>query len=166
MDSMRKAHSTADTEPLRLTILEGDIEDAITAGFEGAGYYLDLGNGKIEMLIDPMYGDEDDRSIALRKRLKKKNPNLLAILPMRSHDAFQFMEDFVEDEVPPEAQGVLREMLLRRRPFRQFKDALFDFPDIRERWFKYQRERTILYAVAWLADQGVEAELIPGYTMP
>jgi len=45
-----------------------------------------------------------------------------------------------------------------RRPFRVFKDALFDYPPVRERWFRFHHERVLEEVRLWLETEGVDFE--------
>ncbi|MCQ8128458.1 UPF0158 family protein [Methylomonas rivi] len=83
------------------------------------------------------------------------NPRYLPIEAMASRDAFQIMEDFV-DELgdSPEAEA-LQAALNGRKPFRRFKDALLDYPELRDSWFAFEETRLNRLAQAWCDEQGL-----------
>ena len=60
------------------------------------------------------------------------------------------MEDFVDELPEGEGCRALDRALRLPRPFRSFKDTLLDFPDLRERWFKFHHGRMLERAQAWL----------------
>ena len=43
-----------------------------------------------------------------------------------------------------------------RGAFRHFKDVLLDYPDERERWFKFKNARVRERILEWLESEGVE----------
>jgi len=81
--------------------------------------------------------------------------------PMESHESFTIMEDFVDELPEGEGCRALGRALRLPRPFRCFKDTLVDFPDLRERWFKYHDAKMLEYAQAWLDENLPGAELTP-----
>ena len=84
----------------------------------------------------------------------------LQIPSMSSNEGFRIMERFADAQ-----EGRVRKALFnaldRRRPFRSFKDALEDFPKVREAWFGYHAERVREEALAWLESEEIDAELVP-----
>lgn len=58
---------------------------------------------------------------------------------MRSNESFQIMEDFVEFVNDKTLQNKLREALVRRKPFHNFK-LLIDNSRYRDDWFEFQLE--------------------------
>jgi len=42
-----------------------------------------------------------------------------------------------------------------RKPFRHFKDALLDYPELRDRWFAFEDTRLNRLAEAWCDEQGI-----------
>lgn len=47
----------------------------------------------------------------------------------------------------------------RKGVFARFRDALARYPDVRERWYLFQRQRRAEWMRQWLEREGVEAEL-------
>ena len=48
----------------------------------------------------------------------------------------------------------------RKKPFRNFKDALFEFPEIEEKWFKFYSDEMTEILKEWLENEGIIADLI------
>ena len=89
----------------------------------------------------------------------KNNPDRFRLIePIPSSQAFQVMADFVESLPESKAKGDLSRVLGRSRPFRNFKDALISFPDIREKWFQYHDEIYKGFAISWLQGEKIEAD--------
>jgi hypothetical protein len=89
-----------------------------------------------------------------------EDPDLfLPIRPMEPHESFQIMEDFVDELPEGEGCRALARALRLPRPFRSFKDTLTDFPDFRERWFKFHHGRMLQAAQEWLLEHVPGAHL-------
>jgi hypothetical protein len=124
-----------------LRVDAGDLIDALEYHLEDASCLLDLESGEVIHAAD-MPEDED-----------LDDPDRYLVIPaMDSFDSFQIMEDFVEGLPEGEACRALARALRLPRPFRCFKDTLFEFPSLRERWFKFQHDRMLEYAQTWLED--------------
>ncbi len=53
-----------------------------------------------------------------------------------------------------------------RGAFRSFKDTLFEFPELRERWFAYHDARMRQRAIQWLADEELISQTSPSGIVP
>ena len=86
--------------------------------------------------------DADDAEL-----MKSTDPDdVLALPPYDSSDGYRMMERFAESLDDPKASETLLDALDRPKPFRRFKDALSDFPEIRSAWFEYQSEQLRKFA--------------------
>jgi hypothetical protein len=137
----------------KLKINRSHLIEALTTRFEmiEGGWYPDTETGQILLAgegVDDMPEDLED------------NPRYRPIEPISSHESFRIMEDFVERIENEEIAERLTEALRRRKPFRRFKDALLDFPDLRERWFEFEHKAHARYVEAWCEDEGIEAEWV------
>jgi len=81
-----------------------------------------------------------------------------AIEPVLSRERFEVMVDFAESLPDSSIKDRLGRALQQRKPFRGFKDALFDDEAIRQRWFAFERAAEIQAAERWLALLGIEFE--------
>ncbi len=136
--------------------LDEDMLIEAIEGFEGADWYLDVQTG--EFLFCSEYGDSDVDP----EDLEEDTERYRFIEAMDSDAAFCIMEDFVDTLPESEAKRVLAKALTRPKPFRNFKDDLCDFPDIREQWFEYHHKTVRTMAEEWLKEQQIDAELISG----
>jgi len=117
-----------------------DLIDALENHLDDASRLLDLESGEVVHVAD--MEDED-----------LYEPDRFLVIPaMDSFESCQIMEDFVEGLPEGEACRALARALRLPRPFRCFKDTLFEFPSLRERWFKFQHDRMLAYAQTWLED--------------
>jgi hypothetical protein len=104
-----------------------------------------IGPGMDEDLIPPDFED---------------NPRSVRIDALESSEAFSIMEDFVEALGDTKMARRLAAALERPKPFRRFKDALFDDPALREAWFAFELEAHRQIGTRWCAGRGIEAEWV------
>ncbi len=133
-----------------------DMEE-ITAALEDhsgmALYYLDKEIGNVIPLAEYDHFDGDE---ALRDQIDENPSRYILIDPMPSRDSFRFMEEFVESLPDGEDKRILERALEWRKPFSNFKNALYDMPEIRERWFVFKNECMRRYILEWIEDIGEE----------
>src|SRR4051812_14919912 len=113
----------------KLKIKLDDLIQALTTHFEmlDGGGYLDAETGQILLHCDG--GEDIPEDI-------EENPRYRLIDPLSSHDSYSTMGDFVETVDDAGAVDLLNRALNGPKPFRRFKDALLEFPALREGWFK------------------------------
>lgn len=69
-----------------------------------------------------------------------------------SSEAYRDMQDFVARVPDRRAADLLCRAIEGRGAFRRFKDTLFEFPELRETWFKFHDVRMRRRAIEWLVD--------------
>ena len=106
-------------------------------------WYLDLRKGDVIPLSDDPECNEEG--------LESNTEVFLPIPPRASREGFAMMENFVEAMPEGEASRSLARALRLPRPFRSFKDTLFDFPEERDSWFKFRSARLREAAIEFLA---------------
>jgi hypothetical protein len=84
-------------------------------------------------------------------------PAGIRIRPTEARESYRDMSQFVAAVHHRRAADLLDRAISGRGAFRRFKDTLFEFPELRDQWFRYRSARTRRRALSWLADQ----ELIP-----
>ena len=82
----------------------------------------------------------------------------VSIEQIESHEAFQFMEDFIGELNDKRAREGLSRALAGPKPFRRFRNTLNSFPIARERWFEYEAKRRREYIEQWALEEGVELD--------
>lgn len=85
---------------------------------------------------------------------------LRPIDPVPSDEAYEDMEDFIERVRNPQVRNELERAIAGRGAFRRFKDTLYDYPDLREAWFRFHDVLVERRAIQWLADQGLVDEAV------
>jgi hypothetical protein len=145
-------------------------------------YYLDVREQKAVVIPDEVLrpveeGNEEElaelpaweQELLEQARLIADDPDearFKSIPPLESHEAFEIMEMFIQ-QVPDDAiREKLTNAITRRRPFRSFKDALYEFPELREAWFKFDNDARLQYAREWLERIGVRPEDISQPSAP
>jgi predicted nucleotidyltransferase len=77
---------------------------------------------------------------------------LIWIEPLDSSESYADLEDFTARVRDHRARALLERAISGRGAFRRFKDTLFDFPALRQAWFKFHDTRMERRALKWLMD--------------
>lgn len=127
--------------------------------------YLDRQTGAVIMVFDglvsgfPDDGDGvDDEDLI--ERLEADSSRFLRIEPLPSSVGFTSMESFVETLPETAIKQKLARALAGRKPFSSFKDALFEAGDLRARYFAWHDQWLLEQARLWVAEQGLQAEIV------
>lgn len=80
----------------------------------------------------------------------------IAVPECDSSESYRDMEDFVDTVQPGRLQNRLWDALRGQKPFRHFRDVLYNHPQERVRWFEFQRERVRQRVLNWLESRGIE----------
>lgn len=115
----------------------GQLEDWTSDGVELAGRILE---------------DTEDRYVEIER--------------WYSSDAYDLMVEFAEQAHDPRVRDRLLEVLQGKKPFRRFKDALFEWPSVREAWFAFQGHAQRECARNWLRSLGIDATDASSYKLP
>lgn len=70
-----------------------------------------------------------------------------------SHEGYRDMAEFVAAVHHRRAADLLDRAITGRGAFRRFKDTLFEFPELRDQWFRYRDARSRRRALNWLAEE-------------
>ncbi|MBW0093235.1 hypothetical protein I4I73_27655 [Pseudonocardia sp. KRD-184] len=79
-------------------------------------------------------------------------PSGVRIRRTESRESYQDMAQFVAAVHHRRAADLLDRAISGPGAFRRFKDTLFEFPELRDQWFRYRGARARRRAVHWLAD--------------
>jgi len=135
-------------------------------------YYLDKETGEVIITSEETFGyaeeeDEDKiredlpdwqkEDIELAKDILFNNPDRYICIPERPpYEGYNLMVEFaekVEDELLREKLSIA---LDGKGAFRRFKNVIADYPDYREKWFKFKDERLNKKVIEWLNSIGIE----------
>ena len=134
-------------------------------------YYLDKETGEVIFLLEEVsrYVEEEDEN--LRKELldwqKKdikvaqdilfKNPDRYIYIPEGSPcNGYDLMVEFAEKIEDDLLRNKLNIALDGKGAFRRFKNVIADYPDYREKWFRFKDERINKKVIEWLNSMGIE----------
>jgi uncharacterized protein UPF0158 len=136
---------------LELTAL--DLEDIAIALADQTDY-------EHRWLIDPRTGEvafwTSETGIDGQNPVEIDELDLVVINPLPSYVWFQDMADFADGISDSAAGRRLSRSLQGRRPFRRFKDQLYEHhPDLVSTWQTLRDVRAQRRAVEWLLDEGL-----------
>jgi hypothetical protein len=106
----------------------------------------------LRWFIDPITGEVRPWSQDMEDVPDPEDSGAYCIEPIPSFEAYSDMQDFVERVPDRRAADLLSRAIEGRGAFRRFKDTLYEFPDLREMWFKFHDIRMRRRAVDWLVD--------------
>ena len=112
-------------------------------------YFLNLETGEILFISEYM---DDEESGKLKDRIEEESDRYERIPKIESHEGYEDMVDFmatIEDEHLVE---LLEVAINGKGAFRRFKDVLLNYPEERERWFRFKDDRMEERALEWLDD--------------
>lgn len=72
-----------------------------------------------------------------------------------SYESYRDMSEFVAAVHHRRAADLLDRAITGRGAFRRFRDTLFEFPELRDQWFRFRDARARRRALRWLADEGL-----------
>ena len=125
-------------------------------------YHIDIKNNEITY-----YNDAIGEPEIVKEKLDKcsDDDRYLYIPPRLPQDKFSIMETFVYAVIKDvDIAEKFHNALERKKPFRNFKDLLYDYPELREKWFKYKYSTIKNETINWLCENNIELEnqkLIP-----
>ncbi|KYK31676.1 MAG: hypothetical protein HXS48_21900 [Theionarchaea archaeon] len=107
--------------------------------------YLDLETGEILSTIDYEIDEEE-----------VDEERYVYIDPISSHEAYNFMVEFIETVEDQELKRRLYTAIDGRGAFRMFEATLMEYPEERERWSKFHDKKMEECADEWLEDLSSE----------
>ena len=117
-------------------------------------FYLDRRTGDVFPVFEG--NDESDED---RERIEADLDRFVFIDPIPSSVAFDMMEAFVESLEPGQPRRRLEGAIRARHPFRSFKDAVSEYPDLLKAWYAFHDREWTKLAAEWLEEQEIDATL-------
>ena len=112
-------------------------------------YFLDLETGDILFISEYMDNEATEK---LKDKIEEEFERYEQIPKAESHDGYRDMEDFIATVENEHLAELLEVAINGKGAFRRFKDVLFNYPEERERWFKFKDDRMEERALEWLDD--------------
>lgn len=128
-----------------------DAFDNCRIGYE---YYLDLETGEILYISDEWMTTDEIEEIS--EQMNSEHERYLAIPTESSHEGYQDMVAFTEKVEDKNLKEKLLIALDGRGAFRRFKNVLIDYPEKRQKWFKFKENRLKQRVMEWLEDNEIE----------
>lgn len=126
-----------------------ELCDAYATNSAEIEHFLDIETGKLVVRMDPLLTGVRDEELdeELDEGFGEK---YLRVPKIETSEAYELMVDFAETVTSSSLRNRLEASLSGRKPFRAFKDALYDFPEEREQWFDFEREAHRREVLQWL----------------
>ncbi len=112
-------------------------------------YFLDLETGDILFISE--YTD-DEETEKLKDCIAEDLDRYERIPKAESHEGYQDMVDFIATVEDERLAELLEIAINGKGAFRRFKDVLLNYPEEREKWFKFKDDRIEERAREWLDD--------------
>lgn len=122
----------------------GSICEALEDHSPDHAWWFDPGSGEVE----PQYESWSDEG-------EPESRGLILIEPTPSRESYADLEDFAARVGDPRARDLFERAISGRGAFRRFKDTLFEFPELREGWFRFHDARMERRAIEWLLREGL-----------
>ena len=124
----------------------GTLVEALEDHATEHSWWFDPRTGRLLLTTD----DADDADVV-------PSDELIPVEPTPARLAKHDMEDFLDQVRDPRPRRLLERSLSDGR---RFREALSEFPALREAWFRFVEVRQERRAVQWLADEGVIAAAV------
>lgn len=122
----------------------GQLRAALDDHTPGMTWWIDPATGTIANRMDGVPVTDDPQAAGW-----------LSITPTETHESYREMAEFVAAVQHRRAADLLDRAITGRGAFRRFKDTLFEFPELRDQWFRFRDARGRRRALRWLAAAGV-----------
>ena len=136
----------------KVKIKMDDLLEYFEEGSYEVQYFLDIEKGEVITLME---WDEDEK---LREEIEFGGERYILLPEQDSRTGYRDMVDFTETVEDQNLQEKLWIALDGKGAFRRFKDVLYNYPEERERWFKFQYEKKKSRLLKWLEDEEIEIE--------
>ena len=93
---------------------------------------------------------DDEETSKLKDEIEEEFDRYEPIPMAESHEGYRDMQDFITTVEDEHLVELLEVAINGKGAFRRFKDVLFNYPEERERWFKFRDDRMEKRAVEWL----------------
>ena len=124
----------------------------------GLKTFINKETGEFKSIMDPyeVYSDTEFWEEEL-ETIEKEWTEISVIEKMESWEAFQVMEDFVEEIEEERLKEYLLKILNRKRPFANFK-AEIESSEYRQDWFDFKNKKYEEYVRIKLNEENIEIE--------
>ena len=132
-----------------LKIVLDELYDAMENNSYEVEYYLDLETGEILFVSEGM---DDEETGKLKNQIEEELNRYELIPKAESYEGYRDMQAFIATVEDDHLSELLEVAINGKGAFRRFKDVLLNYPEERERWFKFKDDRMEERALEWLDD--------------
>jgi hypothetical protein len=145
-------------ERRRLQVPMDEILDAMSSGGdEYVFFFLDLQTGRVESSLNPDFYGELDENETDFDRLYEEEPERFEEIPKyESREEYDLMCRFTDSVDEEDIRQRLDVALQGKGAFRRFRDVVFPYPDLKEKWFSMRQQALLEEALAWFESLGIE----------
>ena len=126
-----------------------ELYDAMENSSYEVEYYLDLGTGEILFVSEDM---DDVETVKMKNQIEEELGRYELIPKAESYEGYRDMQAFITTVEDDHLSELLEVAINGKGAFRRFKDVLLNYPEERERWFKFKDDRMEERALEWLDD--------------
>jgi hypothetical protein len=139
------------------------IIEAMSIGDTPFASFLNTRTGKITQVVSDRSLDLDldldgDDELAAAAEAVYEDPDYVEIPALEGRDEYRLMEGFAASMDEEDIRDMLELALGGRGSFSRFRDVVFRYPDIKERWFASKKEALVARATEWLEDLGIDPD--------
>ena len=135
-----------------------EIADQLDMGMK---CFYHIATGELES-----YPDELNSSFSLDNELWQEtidkveaNPHdYLSFDAMESDESFRIMETFVSNISDDTIRHRFEDAIMFKKPFQNFKQLIYDYPDLRQQWFDYKKRQDIEWVLTQLEIYNLDAD--------
>lgn len=145
-----------------ITIILDELIHAVEDHCNYTCYYLDRETGEIIFQSEHYYADnaDDNSAVMDMDSNTEKQERFIPIAPLETGRGIELMKKFI-DSLPEGADRQdLSGALSKRKPFRHFKDALHNYPDIESSWHGFLAGDMKIITEEWLQYYAINYELV------
>ena len=140
-------HTLPNGNPIELDMLEAAMEDSDLSN----RYYLNLVTGKVVFFSDDLGLSEEDE---LLSEEIDESDDYIAVDRIPSHEAYQWMVDFVDEMVAPSDENAAEKLSIAlegKGAFRRFKDTLYRVDEKwQQAWYQWRDKQLKTAVEEWL----------------
>ena len=144
----------------KIPIILDDFRQAVDDHCDFACYYLDRETGEIIFQSERSITEDNDTSGWDTGGDRHSGDRFIPIDPMESRRGHEIMKAFIGTLPQGPAADELTRAIAARKPFRRFKDALHNHPDLEKNWYAFHSGELKRIADDWLRHHGIDYEFV------
>ncbi len=134
--------------------LDEVCEDYEYSSFERS-HYIDLETGDVLLVVHHSgVGEQNEKN---KKRIEEEDEGRYVKVPSAdSREGYRDMQDFIMTVDDEGLKEKLRPAIDGKGAFHRFKAVLNEYPEVRERWSEFKKQRRKERVISWLERKGID----------